>query len=416
MTAATLPSAHLTPARPTARVALAAAPAGGQLGADRVLREGHSTGVAPRLDFTGGNRAALLVDAPAASAAIIDAVRGARELVNVAMFSLQHNGSGYALGEALEQKAREGVEVNLVIDAAGSKQIPFGDNWKFTRELQDAGANVIVTSAFSPRRQTRVVDHRKVVVVDGRTAFVGGMNFAKTFDDWHDTMVRYEGPAAAQTGQLYLDRWRALGGSATARHTNVVRRALHDAAGVSPDAPARAAMVETDPKRHDYAVLDYHLDRIRSAQRRVWLMTPFIGDREVVDELAAAARRGVDVRVATSSTSTLPLVPFVPLFTRSFYDELIDAGARVFEVEGVSHAKALIADDETTVGSYNASRRAGYHDTELNLVVRDTAFQRQVERLFDDDFARSRQFSRDDLDGTVQRIFNAVTDGLNLQY
>lgn len=368
---------------------------------------------APNLTWSAGNAARLFVDTGPTTAALVDAIRGARQVVDVSLFALHDSGSGRELANAMIDRARRGVEVNLVIDAVGCLLLPGTKNWRLVRELREAGVNVIVTSKLSPRRANRFVDHRKVVIADGRTAFVGGMNFSRMFADWHDTMVGFSGPAAAHAGQQFLARWADLGGAVSRRHASAVTLGV-DAPGAN--ARAGAAIVANSPDRDDFSLTDFHIDRIRRARRRIWIVSPFIGDREVVRELAAAAQRGVDVRVATSSKSTLPLVPFVPLFTRTFYRDLIDAGAKVYEIGVTTHAKAMIADDETTLGSYNISRRAGYHDHELNLVARDRAFGRQVEQLFEADFRRSRRFTRDDCERPMQRAFNAVVDALGIQY
>ncbi len=364
--------------------------------------------------WVSGNTAKLLVGYPAATQAIVDAVRGAKELVNVTMFSLQPTGHGARLGEALLDRAKAGVEVNLVVDFVGSAQIPGTPWWSNINNLRKAGANVLVTNPIARNEARRHIDHRKMVGIDGNTAFIGGMNFGSMFDDWTDIMVKLQGPVAAQAGGLFASRWKEMGGTVSARHQAALDRGLRTPA---PGGTITAALMSNAPdsKRHD--ITKWHLDSIGKASSRIWLSTPFIGDHDVVQALAAAAKRGVDVRVMTSGGNLLPVpAPIGQTLSRTFFPELLAAGVKVIETAGTTHAKSMLVDDHVTVGSYNATKRAGYHDHELNVLFRDAGSRAQVEKFFTDSFASGTVITPDKLDGKLQRAFTWLRNRTKFNY
>lgn len=397
-----LPLRTLAAPTPPARLAAAAVP----------VAAASAAPPPPRLEWAGGNHAKLLVDYATVTPAVLQSIEGARNVVDVTLFSLMPTGSGKELGDALARKARQGVEVNLVLDFFGGMQVPGTPAWRYVRKLRAAGVNVIVTRPWSLDRAARNVDHRKAIVIDGRTAFIGGMNFSRWFDSWHDVMVQLDGPAAARAGHVFVQRWRELQGTVTERHS----RALSlGASAPLRDARTSAALIVNVPDDNDMAVTQYYRHRIATAKRRIWLTTPFIGDGAIVRELAAAARRGVDVRVSTSGGALLG-VPLIPSFTRTFFRELLDAGAKVYEVDVVTHAKMLVTDDEATVGSFNASRRSAHHLHELNVVVRDPSFVKQVTSVFERDFGRARHVRRDHLETLPQRAMNLLVEATDFEY
>jgi cardiolipin synthase A/B len=353
----------------------------------------------------------LLVDVRPVMRELIPAIASAREVVDVALFSLQPDGGGRELADALIAKARQGVEVNVVLDATGSFQIPGTPFAGLVREMREAGVNVKVTHPLKGGAANKYIDHRKMIVVDGKTAFIGGMNFAAMFEDWHDVMARAQGPVAAQAGALFLQRWADLGGHVTDVH----RRATARAAGAHQARAGASAVMTNAPDRKHWALTDHYVQSIRNARTRIWLVTPFIGERRMIRELQAAALRGVDVRVMTSGRAIMNQ-PIIPLFTRSFYDELLASGVKVAEIPQVTHAKLLLVDGEATISSLNVSRRATKHDHEIGIASREPKFLRQVESLMSSNYARSKQFSSADLRSTAQRFVNGLTNLLDFEY
>ena len=355
----------------------------------------------------------LLVDTRAVLNAVIPAIAQAQSVVDVALFSLQPDGAGLELAHALIAKAQQGVEVNVVLDARGSLQLP-GTPWAgLVKQMRAAGVNVKITSPLAGGTANRFIDHRKMIVIDGKQAFVGGMNFAAMCDDWHDTMAHVGGATAAAAGAYFLQRWSSLGGAVSAAHhaaTNVPMSRSGRAG-----APADTGVLVNAPDRKEWALTEHYLHSIRTARKRLWIVTPFIGDQRIVRALQAAARRGVDVRVMTSG-KPLMSQQIVSMFTRSSYDELLASGVKVGEIPQVTHAKILLVDDTATISSLNASRRATQHDHEMGIVSHNPVFRAQVVALMNADFARSKHYTVRDLNTIPQRVVNGIVSLFDIEY
>ena len=355
----------------------------------------------------GGNSLQLFNNEPAAFPQIYDAIKNARQSVDITMFSLRDSGSGSQLAQLLMQKAAEGVEVNLQVDDIGSYQWKTADR-KFIDSLQQAGVHVVRNEHGDPFDGNHV-DHRKLYVIDSAVAFTGGMNLSSTYDTWHDVMVRMQGPIAAQAGALFVQRFEHDGG----RISDSQRERLAQSA--PPAGNESAALVENHPGGDEQATQSY-LDLINSATRRIWVSTPYIGDRKLTEALVAAARRGVDVRIATTGPKVHSLVPGMQDLTRSYYGDLIDAGAKVYEEDKMAHAKMLIADDTTSVGSMNLTHASAAKDFELNVVTRSPQFQQQVEAVFTNDFASSNEVTDAEAHSPLDRLLADARRWFHLQH
>jgi cardiolipin synthase len=336
--------------------------------------------LSPAVRLTGGNDARLLVDGNA-EPAISQALEGARSVINIAMFSWLDSGSGHRIAEILKRKARQGVEVNIQLDQVGSLLVPGTSSSRMVHELEAAGVHVVRSNHFA-LTGAQYVDHRKIYVIDGNTAFVGGMNLSKTYDGWHDVMVRVQGPAAAMAGVEFLRRWRRLGGSISARQSVTLgdRQAQLGAMHVG--------FSVNDP-RTGMELTQTYLNMIAHAQHRLWVESPWLGDEKFAKALADAARRGVDVRVVLPAKKTKSGIPVVGLLSESFFPMLRAAGVKIYTQQRMTHTKLLLADDVATVGSMNLSNRSSSHDHEFNVVVNSPDFATSVERLIVDDISHS---------------------------
>jgi cardiolipin synthase len=370
-----------------------AGPTGGQSLLNYHLSQVQSSLNSP---LVKGNDARLLVDGPAAHAAMLQAIAGARDHVNLQSYIVDASTIGEKFAELLAAKAAQGVKVSVLYDSVGSIQTPR----EFFEDLRQRG---IAVCEFNPVR-TRLDkvnnrDHRKILVVDGRVAFTGGINISETYasssrrarripdqetdkkSGWRDTQVRASGPVVAQFQRLFLDAW-AL------QDCGPYHEALYYP---SPEPNGSMAMqvVGSDPgtaKSEMYVAL---LSAIGHAQSRVWLTCGyFVPDAQTKSALIEAARRGVDVRLVLPGFTDF----WAPLYAgRSHYDELLSAGVRVYEWhEALMHAKTAVIDSVwSSVGSTNLDWRSFVHNYEADLVVYDAAFARGLERLFQRDVAAS---------------------------
>jgi cardiolipin synthase len=343
-----------------------------------------------------GNDARLLIDGPATHRAMFDAIRHARRHIHLQTYILEAEGPGERLAELLERKRAEGVQVRVLYDSVGS----LGTPREYFERLRAAGIGVCefnpVNPAKAPRGwQINNRNHRKILVVDGRIAFTGGINISGVYssgsfgsrrrapppeqDGWRDTHVAARGPVVAQFQQIFLDDWERQGCRPAAQGPFV------PAAAVAGGWPMR--LVAADPERdasETYAVL---LSAIARAQRRVWLTYGyFVPDPATLEALLGAARRGVDVRLVLPGVSDF----WAPLYAgRSHYDELLSAGVRIFERrDALLHAKTAVIDGVWgAVGSTNLDWRSFVHNYEADLVVLSPGFARELEQVFAADVA-----------------------------
>jgi cardiolipin synthase len=337
----------------------------------------------------GKNRVALLRDGTQTYPAMLRAIAAARSTICLESYIFEEDEIGQRFAQALIERARAGVEVNLMVDAFAS---PLGG--AFLRELSDAGVRVVHFGGIFGHRTPQAMrwrklfsrlwhrDHRKLLTVDGEVGFTGGLNIDAAHADvreggagWRDTDVRIVGPAAADLQQCFLGNWRRQGGPDV------------DARRYAPPEPGdgcvRIVANELALRRRD--MRKEYLRAIRAATKRIWItqgyFLPPLGTRMA---LRKAARRGVDVRVILGGTTDVKAVLYA---SRALYGGLLAAGARLFEWRGtVLHAKTAVIDGRWgTVGSTNFDYRSWYLNLELNAVIEDEKFGAAVELLFERD-------------------------------
>jgi cardiolipin synthase A/B len=371
-------------------------------------RHAHVLQRALRQPLVGGNQAELLVDGPATYEAMFAAIDAARDHINLESYIVEADGPGVALAQRLITKCREGVRVNLLYDGFGSLMT----DPKYFDALREAG---VAVCEYNPMRSWRNLfsrsvhlrDHRKLLVVDGRVAFVGGVNISGVYSAgsavasrsptdegagegsgaplWRDTHVRVAGPLVATLQQLFLSHW--------AEHAG---QALQPAHYLPPQVPAgvlRAASASCDAGRRSNPFYRALIGAIDAAQRSVLVTAAyFVPTRRLMRSLSAAARRGVDVRLVLPGLSDA----WAPLHAgRSHYGHLLQAGVRVYERQGaLLHSKTTVIDGVwATVGSSNLDWRSFVHNAEANVIVLDADFAAEMEKLFRIDQAASREMS-----------------------
>jgi cardiolipin synthase A/B len=344
---------------------------------------------------THGNEAVLLVDGPKTLAAMLAAMEAARDHINLETYILEGGEIGERLARLLEKKRAEGVRINLLYDSVGSLQTPR----EYFERLRAAGVAVCEFNPVNPlkagaRWRLNNRDHRKILVVDGRIAFTGGINISRVYSagsasarradaprepsedgaGWRDTHIRVEGPVVSQLQRLFLGSWAAqdCGSPAQANYFPRLERRGDKAMQVLAADPALGTS-ET------YVAL---LSAVGHAQRRVWLTVGyFVPDPRTREALVRAARRGVDVRLVLPGYSDF----WAPVYAgRSHYEELLEAGVRIFEWhDALMHAKSAVIDSVwSSVGSTNLDWRSFVHNYEADVIVHDPAFARAMEQRF----------------------------------
>jgi cardiolipin synthase A/B len=352
--------------------------------------------------LTTGNHVVLLQDGPATYQAMVAAIASARDHINMETYILDDDEVGQRFAQALMAKQAEGVQVNLMRDSAGT----FGTPAAFFTQLEASGIRVLEFNPINPLAareawQWNQRNHRKLLIVDGRTAFLGGINISSVYSGgsfkrgskgqvkegsadgpaWRDTDLQLQGPVVAELQKLFIAAWEQQKGPPLASKNyfpppqNVGRQVVR-AIGSSP-AEAYSLI---------YATL---LSAIGSAETSVRITNAYFApDPQLLAALEAAARRGVDVTLILPSRTDSWLVFHAG---RRYYTRLLRAGVKIHERRGVIlHSKTALIDGVwATVGSTNLDWRSFLHNHELNAVVLGVEFGRQVQAMFDKDLAAS---------------------------
>lgn len=333
-----------------------------------------------------GNRARLLRDGTATYPEMLAAIAGATKHVNLASYIFASDATGRTFAEALAERARAGVQVNVLYDAIGSS-----DSAQSVFDLMiDAGAKVVEYHPLRPWRPRWGWwrrDHRKILVVDGRIGFTGGVNIADFYQasekgggGWRDTHLKIEGPVVADLQRFFIAVWRRAGGRRL-----VKREYLPTLAHVG-SSPAR--VVGNTLIFNRWAIRKAILVAVRAAQRSIWIANAyFVPDPTILAELIRARARGVDVRLMVPRKTDVRIVAYA---TRSRYQMMLDEGIRIFEWTGpMLHAKTIVIDGVwSAVGSFNFDRWSLVNNLEVTVNLFDPAVGAELERMFVTDQSR----------------------------
>jgi len=337
-----------------------------------------------------GNKVTLLRDSAATLAATFRAIREAKDHVNLEYYIVEDvEENGVRLSDLLIEKQRQGVQVNLIYDGIGSISTPSD----FFDRLQDAGASVLEFHPVDQAYSLNDRDHRKILIADGRVATVGGVNLSTVYASaplssgnaagpWQDADLKIEGPAVAALQKLFIATWTQQNGPPFPVKNDLFPHI--DGGGKD--------VVRILGSTPDHDVPQYYvslLSAIRNAERRIWITAAyFVPTAQEKDDLTAAAKRGVDVRLLLPSLSDneLPL-----LAGRSHYEDLLEAGAKIYEYRpAILHTKAVVIDGVWSVlGSSNFDHRSVLFNNEVDAVVLGPETATQMEAMFEDELTRA---------------------------
>jgi len=325
--------------------------------------------------FTAGNRVDLLVDAEATYGAMLDAIGAAESYVLVQFYIVRDDRSGRSLRDALIERARDGVRVCFLYDEIGSIKLPAS----YLDEMRRASIQVSgfrTTQGLRNRFQINSRNHRKLLVVDGRMGFIGGLNLGDEYLGFRDTHLRIEGPATQQIQLTFRKDWHW----ATRDIIAIAEQPIVAAE------PGRAVtIVNTGPADPVPKCSILFSELVASARSRIWIASPyFVPDDVMARALQSAAKRGVDVRVLLPDE---PDQRFVELASLTYYTEMIGCGVRLFRYKGrFMHHKVVLVDDAlAAVGTVNLDYRSLYLNFEETAVIADPQFARRVEAMLVDD-------------------------------
>jgi len=356
-----------------------------------------------------GNKATVLQDGAATYAAMFAAIRKSRDHINLESYIIEDDEIGRQFADLLLEQQGRGVQVNVIYDSVGGFNTPKA----FFERLTQGGIEVLEFNPVNPlaAKKSWLInnrDHRKLLVVDGRTAFIGGINISSVYSsgsistrkvkaagnaaEWRDTDVQIEGPVVGELQKLFLETWakqhgKPLAGKEyfpllTAQGKDIVR-----AIGSTPD----------DPYSLMYLTL---ISAIGNAEQQVYLtIAYFVPDPQLLKALTDAAGRGVDVKLILPSHSDSATVFHAG---RSHYSTLLEAGVKLYERRGaLLHSKTALIDGVwSTIGSTNLDWRSFLDNDEINAVIIGREFAQQMQAMFAKDLAESDAI---DLEGWERR-------------
>lgn len=350
------------------------------------------------------NDVELLLDGPATHGAMLEAIESAKHHVHLETYIFADDDVGTEFAEALAAKAREGIPVRVIYDSIGSREAT-GEFWA---GIEAAGVVVREFNPVDPSEDRNPFDidtrdHRKLLIVDGQTAFTGGINIDRNYarpsdvvggaspsSGWRDTHMRVSGPAVAAFQRLFVRLWEELGSP------------LEE----PPYEPPRARLAEGDTLVRVLSAVggDDGVSQIwvayqaaaKVARDRIWItQSYFAPDDELMAAIVEAAARGVDVRILVAGFSDSQLLLNA---SRAYYADLLAAGADIYESqEHILHAKTMVVDGYwSTVGSSNLDYLSFLHNHEANAVVLSAAFAAQLEDVFLADLENAVEIEAED--------------------
>lgn len=379
--------------------------------------------------LVAGNQVTLLLDGPITHHAQLAAIRTARHHVHLNAYIITDDKVGQQYREALIDRARKGVKVRVMFDSIGGMDA----GTPFRQGLRDAGVELHEYAPVNPlkdpiealRLRISNRDHRKILIVDGRIAFTGGVGISDEYRrssapsargseaGWRDTHVQIEGPAVAEFQRLFFEGWEKEEESippsprywpklapagpdlvrAVSQHGNDLSEVL-----LEPLTGLTDSARDKKRKAREKGIYGSYLLAMAESRKRIWITQAYFAPNdEFLDVLKRAVKRGSDVRLLMPGNSDVGLVLHA---SRHYYAEMLDAGIRLFEYQGpVLHAKTAVIDSVwATVGSSNLDYRSFIHNDEANAIIIGRSFAREMEAMFLKDLESAKEIKRDEWD------------------
>jgi cardiolipin synthase len=341
--------------------------------------------------FSKGNKVALFKHGGDFLPSLLQSFRNAAQSIRLEFYMIKNDGIGKAFADELLSAVDRGVEVSLIYDYIGCIDTPSS----YFKRLEEGGVCCLPFNkpAFKKLQWLDMRDHRKVAVIDGKIAFLGGLNigdeyagFGESPKRWRDLGVRLDGPVVGELLSIFRNTWRK-----EAPNLPIERR--------DPDAPltdagdAEVMIVNGAPHHNRSIIRSAFRMAIAGASERIRIVTPyFIPGPRVVRSLLRAVARGVRVQIVLPAISDVPLVR---LAGRAYLAPLLRADVEIYERQGtILHAKVMLVDDRwVTIGSANLDYRSFHRNYELNVIVDSYEFGFQVNEMINEDIAKSRRIT-----------------------
>lgn len=366
-----------------------------------------------------GNKVTLLKNAGATYGAMLNAIHGAHQNINLEMYIISDGQVGRMFADALIERAHHGVKVNLIYDSLGSLHTPAS----FFDKLRSNGIGVVDFNPLSPfvarhwsfRKLTHRT-HRKLLVIDGQTAFTGGINISEVYASglraseqntpagyWRDTDIEVQGPAVAEFQKLFISDWYHQGGIPLDRHQYFPK--------VAQQGKNIVRVIGSVPQEFSLIYVDL-ISAVINSETNVYITDAYFAPgHQMRHALADAARRGVDVRLLLPSQSD---EPFIVSAQRAHYRGLLKAGVKIYEWSGqMLHAKTATIDGVwSTIGTSNLDWWSIARDNEVNALILSHHFGDQMNLMFKNDLEDSEAIQQAEWKhrSLVERLREAFAD------
>lgn len=341
-----------------------------------------------------GNQVKLLFDGPQTMAAMETAIRSAQRSIHLETYIFDQDAVGQHFAQLLMASQRSGVKVRIIYDAVGTLGTPDS----FFDTLKASGIELLAFNPVNPFKlrgpwQPNNRDHRKLLVVDDRIAFTGGVNISQSYAKsslfrskatkgqtlgWRDTHLQVQGPAVAVLQTVFLRTWNS--------HATRLGQTATTAGSFSGDAVGQQTVqVVASEAGGLQEVRTAYIEAIRDARYRIYLTCAYlVPDAGFLLTLLEAAQRGVDVQLVLPGVKEGGMVFYAG---QSYFDEMLAGGLRIFLMrEAVLHAKTAVIDGRwSTVGTANMDTRSFLHNSEVNVIVIDAGFGNTMEAAFTED-------------------------------
>ena len=359
-----------------------------------------------------GNEIVLLQNGDAYFPAMLNAIRSARRTINFEAFIVYSDAIGTQFRDALCERARAGVEVRVLLDGIGSA-------WRLknsdVRLMKKAGCKF---TYYHPTHSWRVDrtnrrTHRRVLVVDGKIGFTGGVGFAEKWsghaqdkDHWRDAQMQIEGPLVANLQEAFQEHWvKSFGEVLTGE-------------GQFPPQPPKGDLKAQLVLSRSFSMAPVPLTQavaFTAATRRIWISNAYCTPTsDQVEQLVDAVHRHVDVRIILPGPNNDQ--PMTKSAGRAAYGELLKGGVKIFEYQpAMMHVKSMVIDGRfSMLGSSNLDARSSEINEELDVVVYDENFGRQMEGIFESDLQNTREYTLDEFEN--RSIWERTTEWLLLPF
>ena len=348
--------------------------------------------------LTKGNKVNLLADGLTTYAAMFKAIESAKDHINLESYIIEDDETGRKFADLLLQKQAEGVQVNVIYDSVGSMNTPAS----YFQRLRDGGIQVVEFNPINPLKARgnwglTHRDHRKILIVDGKVAIIGGINISEVYSSspfkrkqdekapihWRDTDIQIEGPAVAEFQKLFLDTWQRQKGPELSGENYFPD--LKEAGN------ALVRVIGSTPGQDNRVPFIVYVSAMTFAEHSIHMTNSyFIPDDQTVKALTDAARRGVDVKIILPGITDSQLALYAQ---RYHYSGLLKSGVKIYEHNtSLLHAKTAVVDKVwSTVGSTNMDFLSLLNNDEVNAIVLNREFAMEMEKMFAGDLKNSRQ-------------------------